>query len=77
MYGVIELPGVRSLLASIDMDDWTINTAGTTLMATTRLKQFNIPIPKKMSTGDTVNKKTCCNSRGTYFFKAGTWETSP
>ncbi|KAI8636058.1 HAD-like domain-containing protein [Parasitella parasitica] len=50
--GVIVLPGVMDLLQSISAKDWTVNTAGTNLMATTRLSQFNIQIPEKMATGD-------------------------
>lgn len=54
MDGVIILPGVRELIASIKTEDWTVNTAGTHIMATTRLSQFGIPVPKDMATGDKV-----------------------
>lgn len=54
MEGVTILPGVRDILASIKTEDWTINTAGTNIMATTRLSQFGIPVPKEMATGDKV-----------------------
>ncbi|KAK4521544.1 uncharacterized protein ATC70_012160 [Mucor velutinosus] len=50
--GVVVLPGVMDLLQSIPAEDWTVNTAGTNLMATTRLRQFNITVPKQMATGD-------------------------
>ncbi|KAF1799902.1 HAD-like domain-containing protein [Mucor lusitanicus] len=50
--GVVVLPGVMDLLQSIPAEDWTVNTAGTNLMATTRLKQFEIQVPKQMATGD-------------------------
>ncbi|KAL9553253.1 hypothetical protein MBANPS3_003362 [Mucor bainieri] len=50
--GVVVLPGVMDLLQSIPAEDWTVNTAGTNLMATTRLTQFNIQVPKQMATGD-------------------------
>lgn len=52
--GVVVLPGVMDLLQSIPAEDWTVNTAGTNLMATTRLKQFEIQVPKQMATGDMV-----------------------
>lgn len=52
MDGVIILPGVRELIANIKTEDWTVNTAGTHIMATTRLSQFGIPVPKEMATGD-------------------------
>ncbi|KAI8967260.1 HAD-like domain-containing protein [Mycotypha africana] len=52
MEGVMILPGVRELVGSIDVQDWTVNTAGTWTMATTRLTQFNLPVPKDMATGD-------------------------
>ncbi|CEP19221.1 hypothetical protein [Parasitella parasitica] len=50
--GVIVLPGVMNLLQSVSAKDWTVNTAGTNVMATTRLLQFNIQVPAKMATGD-------------------------
>lgn len=53
--GVVVLPGVMDLLQSIPAQDWTVNTAGTNLMATTRLRQFNIQVPKQMATGDMVS----------------------
>ncbi|CAO3676961.1 unnamed protein product [Rhizopus stolonifer] len=52
MEGVIVLPGVLEVLSSIQKEDWTINTAGTNAMATTRLQQFNISLPNEMATGD-------------------------
>ncbi|KAG1472692.1 hypothetical protein G6F56_001390 [Rhizopus delemar] len=52
MEGVIVLPGVQEVLSSIQKEDWTINTAGTNAMATTRLQQFNISLPNEMATGD-------------------------
>lgn len=52
--GVTVLPGVLDLLESILPEDWTINTAGTNAMATARLQQFDIRIPKEMATGDKV-----------------------
>lgn len=54
MEGVIVLPGVQEVLSSIQKEDWTINTAGTNAMATTRLQQFNISLPNEMATGDKV-----------------------
>ncbi|CAO3649598.1 unnamed protein product [Mucor fragilis] len=50
--GVVVLPGVMDLLQSIPAEDWTVNTAGTNIMATARLRQFNIQVPKQMATGD-------------------------
>ncbi|GAN02034.1 HAD family hydrolase [Mucor ambiguus] len=50
--GVVVLPGVMDLLQSMPAEDWTVNTAGTNLMATTRLTQFDIQVPKQMATGD-------------------------
>ncbi|KAG0749810.1 hypothetical protein G6F57_003740 [Rhizopus arrhizus] len=50
--GVTVLPGVLDLLESILPEDWTINTAGTNVMATARLQQFDIKIPIEMATGD-------------------------
>ncbi|RCI03337.1 hypothetical protein CU098_010403 [Rhizopus stolonifer] len=50
--GVTILPGVLDLLNSIDFQDWTINTAGTQLMAAIRLSQSGIQVPKEMATGD-------------------------
>lgn len=58
--GVIILPGVRDMIDSIDLKDWNINTAGINITATTRLGQFNLPIPEKMCTGDMVNYMTKC-----------------
>jgi glycerol 3-phosphatase-1/sugar-phosphatase len=52
--GVTILPGVLDMLSKIDSSDWTVNTAGTLLMATRRLEQCHISIPNKMSTGDMV-----------------------
>ncbi|KAI7897721.1 HAD-like domain-containing protein [Cokeromyces recurvatus] len=54
--GVIILPGVMDLLSQISEEDWTVNTAGTHMMATTRLSQFNIKVPKEMATGDKLTK---------------------
>ncbi|KAI8377249.1 HAD-like domain-containing protein [Blakeslea trispora] len=50
--GVSLLPGVMNLLSQINPEDWTINTAGTFRMASTRLSQFGIQLPKEMVTGD-------------------------
>ncbi|GAA5807205.1 hypothetical protein MFLAVUS_000560 [Mucor flavus] len=55
MEGVSVLPGVVDLLASIPNQDWTVNTAGTHIMAITRLAQFGIHVPEKLATGDKVN----------------------
>jgi glycerol 3-phosphatase-1/sugar-phosphatase len=49
--GISVLPGVIDLLDSIPTKDWTINTANTYFMASIRLNQFNISVPKKMMTG--------------------------
>lgn len=57
MDGVIILPGVRELLESIKTEDWTVNTAGTNIMATSRLTQFGIQVPKEMATGDKVRNE--------------------
>ncbi|KAI9477830.1 MAG: putative glycerol-3-phosphate phosphatase [Benjaminiella poitrasii] len=54
--GVIILPGVMDILNNIREEDWTVNTAGTHLMATTRLSQFGIKVPKDMATGDKLTK---------------------
>lgn len=54
MEGVSVLPGVVDLLASIPNQDWTVNTAGTHIMAITRLAQFGIHVPEKLATGDKV-----------------------
>ncbi|KAI8890709.1 HAD-like protein [Backusella circina FSU 941] len=54
--GVTILPGVLDMLSHIDSSDWTINTAGTMIMATSRLQQCHIPIPQKMSTGDMLSQ---------------------
>lgn len=53
--GVSILPGVLNLFEAISPDDWTINTAGTHMMATARLLQFEIKAPKEMATGDKVS----------------------
>lgn len=57
--GVVVLPGVMDLLQSIPAEDWTVNTAGTNIMAVTRLSQFDIKVPKQMATGDMVKDKVC------------------
>ncbi|EPB82626.1 hypothetical protein HMPREF1544_10611 [Mucor circinelloides 1006PhL] len=54
--GVTVLPGVMDLLQSIPAEDWTVNTAGTMLMATSRLRQFDIQVPKQMMTGDMLTQ---------------------
>jgi glycerol 3-phosphatase-1/sugar-phosphatase len=54
--GVTILPGVLDMLSKIDSSDWTVNTAGTRLMATSRLEQCQIHIPNKMATGDMVRR---------------------
>jgi glycerol 3-phosphatase-1/sugar-phosphatase len=55
--GVVVLPGVMDLLQSISAEDWTVNTAGTNIMAVARLSQFDIKVPKQMATGDMVRYK--------------------
>jgi hypothetical protein len=59
--GVTVLPGVLDMLESICTEDWTINTAGTIIMATARLTQFDIALPKEMITGDKVNMHKECD----------------
>ncbi|KAI8388035.1 2-deoxyglucose-6-phosphate phosphatase [Radiomyces spectabilis] len=52
--GVSILPGVRNLLDKIPQNRIAVCTAGTEYMATTRLKQCEITLPKVMATGDRV-----------------------
>ncbi|OLY83920.1 2-deoxyglucose-6-phosphate phosphatase 2 [Smittium mucronatum] len=54
--GVHLIPGVRSFLDKIPNSSWGIVTSGTHLMATTRLSQMNIDIPKFFFTADNVKK---------------------
>ncbi|CAO3639559.1 unnamed protein product [Cunninghamella blakesleeana] len=54
--GLLILPGVPELLKQIPLGKWNIYTAGTSLMANTRLTQLNMIIPDGLMTANTVKQ---------------------
>jgi sugar-phosphatase len=53
---VYAMPGARELVTSIPDGRWCVVTSGTLFLATTRLRNFGIPIPKVFVTAETVAK---------------------
>lgn len=52
--GLVILPGVRSLLASLPADRWTIVTSATTRLLEGRLRHAGLPIPRVLVPADRV-----------------------
>lgn len=52
--GVIPLPGVLDLLASIPPARWTIVTSCTRALAEVRIRQAGVPVPKKFITSSDI-----------------------
>jgi mannitol-1-/sugar-/sorbitol-6-phosphatase len=56
--GVVPLPGVTDVLASLPEDRWTIVTSCTRALAEVRIRAASLPLPKRMITStDIVNGK--------------------
>ncbi|PVV04519.1 hypothetical protein BB560_000975 [Smittium megazygosporum] len=54
--GVYVVPGGRELLQKLDPSTWGIVTSGTAAMASKRLNQMNLPIPRCYLTADITTK---------------------
>jgi sugar-phosphatase len=52
--GLVILPGVRALLASLPADRWTIVTSATTRLLEGRLRHAGLPIPKVLVPAERV-----------------------
>jgi mannitol-1-/sugar-/sorbitol-6-phosphatase len=52
--GVVPLPGVLDLLASIPLKRWTIGTSCTRALAEVRIKHAGLPVPKKFITSSDI-----------------------
>lgn len=52
--GVVPLPGVLALLASLPEDRWTIVTSCTRRLAEVRIRAAGLPLPKKMITSNDI-----------------------
>jgi mannitol-1-/sugar-/sorbitol-6-phosphatase len=53
---IYAMPGAVELVTSIPDGRWCVVTSGTLFLATTRLRNFGIPIPKVFVTAETVSK---------------------
>src|SRR6202795_2474832 len=51
---VIAMPGAVELLNSIPKGKWCVVTSGTRFLATTRMRNFGIPLPEVLVTADDV-----------------------
>ncbi|KAI9500509.1 DL-glycerol-3-phosphatase [Coemansia spiralis] len=54
--GVFAVPGTHELLQALANDKWAIVTAATPILATTRLRQANLPVPDKLVSANDVQK---------------------
>jgi sugar-phosphatase len=54
--GVVVMPGAIKLLESLPPDRWCVVTSGTRLIATSRLRVGNLPVPAILITADDVTK---------------------
>ena len=54
--GVTMMPGAAELLKSIPEDRWCVVTSGTRYLATSRLRLFELPIPRVLVAADDVQK---------------------
>ena len=52
--GVLPLPGVSELLASLPADRWTIVTSCTRRLAEVRIRAAGLPLPRKMVTSNDI-----------------------
>jgi sugar-phosphatase len=50
------VPGAAELLKSLPEDRWAVVTSATRMVATTRLRYFNLPAPRALVTSDDVAK---------------------
>ena len=53
---VLVMPGAADLLKSIPENCWCVVTSGTRLLATSRLKNANLPMPRVLVSADDVSK---------------------
>jgi mannitol-1-/sugar-/sorbitol-6-phosphatase len=51
---VVAMPGAVELLSSIPRGKWCVVTSGTRFLATTRMRNFGIPLPDVLVTADDV-----------------------
>lgn len=54
--GVVPLPGVRELLASLHKDRWALVTSCARPLAEVRLRTAGLPVPSRMITSDDVRR---------------------
>ena len=54
--GVMPLPGVREILASVPVDRWVIVTSGTSPLARVRIRTAGIGAPRHLVTADDISR---------------------